>query len=135
MVFRGSIAEQPSRKSLSNNYALKSAVIRQERGYCDGAKACPCYPTNFSRVTQKPLSVKERLRCQGKELPTIYDGLVQISSYLIVRPFSTSPFGCVHSQGSPAGPRPYGQVNRITLHSRSVNSSASLSKKPRWGSG
>jgi hypothetical protein len=27
-------------------------------------------------------------------------------SYLIVRPFKTMPLGSVHSQGSPAGPKP-----------------------------
>ena len=44
------------------------------------------------------------------------------------------PRGSVHSHGSPAGPKPYGQVNRTTLHSRSVRLSATRSKKPRGGS-
>ena len=45
----------------------------------------------------------------------------------------TTPSGSVQSQGSPARPRPYGHVNLITLHSRSVKRSASPSKNPAGG--
>jgi hypothetical protein len=55
------------------------------------------------------------------------------ASYFTVRPCTITPEGSVHSQGSPAGPNPYGQINLPTLHSRSVNSSFSLSKKPGAG--
>jgi hypothetical protein len=51
-------------------------------------------------------------------------------SYFIVRPNSTTPLGSVQSQGSPAAPKPYGQVNRTTLHSRSVSWSIRRSKNP-----
>jgi hypothetical protein len=51
-------------------------------------------------------------------------------SYFTVRPRKTTPEGSVHSQGSPAGPDPYGQTNLPTLQSRSVNWSFNLSKNP-----
>ena len=51
-------------------------------------------------------------------------------SYFIVRPNSTTPLGSVQSQGSPAAPKPYGQVNRTTLHSRSVSWSLGARKIP-----
>lgn len=57
---------------------------------------------------------------------------VQISHFT-VNPFLTIPSGSVQSQGSPAGPRPYGQLNLMTLHSRSVNWSARRFKKPLGG--
>jgi hypothetical protein len=54
-------------------------------------------------------------------------------SYFTVRPRTTTPEGSVHSQGSPAGPNPYGQTNLPTLQSRSVNSFFILSKNPGAG--
>ena len=55
------------------------------------------------------------------------------ASYFTVRPCTITPEGSVHSQGSPAGPNPYGQINLPTLHSRSVNSFFILSKNPGAG--
>ena len=48
-------------------------------------------------------------------------GPLRLHGYLTVRPFKTIPEGSVQVQDSPAGPRPKGQINLPTLHSRSVS--------------
>ena len=58
----------------------------------------------------------------------------QLQDYLTVRPFKTIPEGSVHVHGSPAGPKPNGQTNLPTLHSRSEISSIRLPKNPRRSS-
>ena len=59
---------------------------------------------------------------------------LQLQDYLTVRPFKTIPEGSVHVHGSPAGPKPYGQRNLPTLHSRSEISSIRPPKNPRRSS-
>ena len=59
---------------------------------------------------------------------------LQLQDYLTVRPFKTIPEGSVHVHGSPAGPKPYGQTNLPTLHSRSEISSIRPPKNPRRSS-
>jgi hypothetical protein len=75
-------------------------------------------PPTVAKSRQNPHFQYRKIQALASSMLTTLEG--RFKDYFVVRPLRTIPDGSVHVHGSPAGPKPKGQINLPTLHSRSV---------------